>query len=43
MGRLGERARDFPYSVYFRIDGEDVAVLAVMHNSRHPRHWRSRG
>lgn len=35
--------RDFQYSVYFRIDGGDVAVLAVMHNSRDPRRWQSRG
>jgi toxin ParE1/3/4 len=37
------RVPSFPYSVYFRIDGDDVAVLAVMHNSRHPRHWQSKG
>jgi plasmid stabilization system protein ParE len=32
----------FPYVVYYRITGESVEVLAVLHGSRHPRAWRSR-
>jgi plasmid stabilization system protein ParE len=34
--------RDFRYSVYFRVDGDDVAILAVIHNSRDPRRWQDR-
>ena len=36
------RVRNFPYSVFFRIDDEDAAILAVMHDSRDPRRWQSR-
>ncbi len=32
----------FPYVVYYRIVGDDVEVLAVLHGSRSPRSWRSR-
>lgn len=34
--------RQFPFGVYFRLDGEDVVVLAVMHGRRHPRQWQDR-
>ena len=32
----------FPYSFYFVIVGEQVFVTACVHQSRHPRVWRSR-
>lgn len=31
----------FPYAVYFRVDNEDVIVLAV-HGRQHPRNWQTR-
>jgi plasmid stabilization system protein ParE len=31
----------FPYAVYFRLDGNDIVVLAV-HGRQHPRRWQSR-
>jgi hypothetical protein len=31
----------FPYAVYFRVDAEDVVVLAV-HGRQHPSHWQQR-
>ena len=34
--------RRFPFGVYFRIEDEQVIVVAVMHGSRHPRNWRQR-
>ena len=34
--------RRFPYAVYFRLHGEDVIILAIVHGRRHPDHWRSR-
>lgn len=34
--------RRFPFGIYYRIDGDSVIVLAVMHGSRHPRHWKQR-
>lgn len=32
----------FPFAVYYRVQGENLVVLAVMHGSRHPLRWRSR-
>jgi toxin ParE1/3/4 len=32
----------FPYVVYYRIIGEVVEVIAVLHASRDTRRWRSR-
>ncbi len=32
----------FPYGVYFSLEGERIAVLAVVHSSRHPRVWMER-
>jgi plasmid stabilization system protein ParE len=31
----------FPYSIYFRLVGDDVFVLAV-HGRQHPRRWQIR-
>jgi plasmid stabilization system protein ParE len=31
----------FPHAVYFRLDGNDIVVLAV-HGRQHPRRWQSR-
>jgi len=32
----------FPFGVYYRVAGEVIAVIAVMHGSRDPRKWKSR-
>ena len=34
--------RRFPYGIYYRIVGQQIVVLAVMHGRRHPRRWRQR-
>ncbi len=34
--------RRFPYSLIFRLIGDDVFVLACFHGKRDPRTWRSR-
>ena len=34
--------RRFPYSVFYRIVGEDLLVLACFHGSRNPRRWEGR-
>lgn len=34
--------RRFPYVVYYRVDANQITVLAVVHGRRHPQHWRSR-
>ena len=34
--------RRFPYSVYFRVRGEDVRIVGVIHQNRDPRIWRRR-
>ncbi|MBM3492755.1 MAG: type II toxin-antitoxin system RelE/ParE family toxin [Armatimonadetes bacterium] len=36
------RTRIFPYGVVYRIVGDSVAVLAVMHLRRDPGHWHNR-
>ena len=32
----------FPYSVFYKFDGETIVVHALFHNSRDPRKWSSR-
>jgi plasmid stabilization system protein ParE len=34
--------RTFPYGVFFRVQGDEVAVVAVMHLRRHGRAWQGR-
>jgi len=34
--------RRFPYSVYFLLREEQVEVIAVLHQHRHPDTWRHR-
>jgi plasmid stabilization system protein ParE len=36
------RLRRFPYSLFFRIVGEECFVLACFHASRDPKRWRER-
>ncbi|MGE3272680.1 MAG: type II toxin-antitoxin system RelE/ParE family toxin [Chloroflexota bacterium] len=31
--------RRYPYSVYFKVRGDVVYIIAIMHNSRDPRRW----
>lgn len=31
-----------PFGVYFRITATEVIVLAIIHGSRHPKHWQGR-
>ena len=32
----------FPFGIYYRIEEEIIVVVAVMHGSRHPKHWQKR-
>ena len=32
----------FPFGVYFRVEGDEVVIVAVMHGSRHPKRWHGR-
>ena len=32
----------FPYSIYYRMRGDEARILGVIHQSRAPRAWRSR-
>lgn len=34
--------RCFPFGILYRIDPEEIAILAVMHLARHPDYWRGR-
>ncbi|MBL8545798.1 MAG: type II toxin-antitoxin system RelE/ParE family toxin [Hyphomonadaceae bacterium] len=36
------RLRRFPYSLFFKIAGEKIVVIACFHASRNPRHWKRR-
>lgn len=41
--RLRRRVlRGFPYSLFFRVAGEVVTVVAVAHHRRHPAGWQRR-
>ena len=32
----------FPYSVFYRVETEQIVVLAVFHSRRNPKRWQSR-
>ena len=32
----------FPYSVYFSVSSEQVEIIGVLHQHRHPDTWRNR-
>ena len=34
--------RKFPYGVFYRIDGTDIVVFAVVHLHRDPSSWQTR-
>ena len=34
--------RRFPFGILYRIDPEEIVILAVMHLARHPDYWHSR-
>lgn len=38
------RPHRFPFTVFFSIEPDSIAILAVVHGHKHPRSWpRSRG
>jgi toxin ParE1/3/4 len=34
--------RRFPYGIFYRVDSDQIAVLAVYHSKRNPRGWQAR-
>jgi plasmid stabilization system protein ParE len=34
--------RKFPYLIYYRVEPEQIVVLAIFHNKREPKTWQSR-
>ena len=34
--------RRFPYAVFFQVLQDEIVILGVVHNRRHPRSWQSR-
>lgn len=34
--------RDFPYSLFFRVDHDEIIVFACFHGSRNPTIWQRR-
>jgi plasmid stabilization system protein ParE len=45
LWRTGKRRlvmKRFPYSLIYTVVKEEIRILAVAHNSRHPDYWRNR-
>jgi hypothetical protein len=36
------RLRRFPYGIYFKIEGDDIFVIACFHAARDPTNWQDR-
>lgn len=34
--------RQFPFAVYYLLEGQTLRVLAILHTSRRPDYWRDR-
>jgi toxin ParE1/3/4 len=34
--------RQFPYAIYFSIEGDTILILAVLHTARDPAEWQRR-
>jgi plasmid stabilization system protein ParE len=34
--------RRFPYSIIYNISGDDLIIVAIMHQCQHPLSWRKR-
>ena len=34
--------RRFPFGILYRVDPEEIVILAVMHLGRHPDYWHGR-
>lgn len=34
--------RRFPFGIYYRIENDEIVVIAVLHASRSPRRWKER-
>ena len=34
--------RRFPYQLFYRLDADDLIVVACLHGKRHPRRWETR-
>ena len=32
----------FPFSIFYRIDGDEAIIQSVAHNSRYPGYWKNR-
>lgn len=32
----------FPFSIYYRVAGDELRILTFKHHSRHPDYWRGR-
>ena len=32
----------YPYSIVYRIHGEEIVIYAIMHHKRHPGYWKDR-
>lgn len=32
----------FPYRIVYRVTGDLITVIAVLHSARHDRHWKER-
>jgi plasmid stabilization system protein ParE len=42
LGVRRKLVRRFPYGIFFRIDDDQITVVAVYHGKRDPRGWQQR-
>ena len=42
LDQVTEAVRRFPFALLYKISGDEVVILAVMHLKRHPSYWRDR-
>ena len=36
------RLKKFPFKIIYALDQDDVIIIAVMHDKRHPDYWKER-
>jgi toxin ParE1/3/4 len=40
--RRASATSPFPFGIFYRIDGDTIRVIAVLHNARNPEIWKRR-
>ena len=40
--RRASVAHPFPFGIFYKIDGDTIRVIAILHNARNPEVWKRR-